>query len=88
MFGRWDEQAFQPAAQVGRAADVGLGVGGLAVEREDGALARKLLERRARVGGIEGNGLELDRQKLLPLRPWLIRITRIPESNPPSRWTE
>jgi hypothetical protein len=51
----WLEQAFEAGAQVGRAADVGLGVGFCAVEREDCGGLRKLRERGFGFSGIEGD---------------------------------
>ena len=55
MFGGGLKEAFEAGAEVGGAADVGLGVGFGAVEGEDGGGVRQLDESGLGVGGVEGD---------------------------------
>jgi hypothetical protein len=54
MLGGWLEQAFEAGAEVGSAADVGLGVGLRAIEGEDGGGVGQLGEGGLGVGRVEG----------------------------------
>jgi hypothetical protein len=60
MFGAGLQEAFEAGAEVGGAADVGLGVGFGAVEGEDGGGVGQLVERGFGIGWVEGKRMQRD----------------------------